>query len=106
MSHDEEVLWVSEALNAVEAIPDPEERVRAMSEVMAEQVRRNKEWSKERQAMVFKLKGEGVSIRKIAERVGTSPSTIQDILRGYGGSGKHRPAAKPESTPAPGPDQE
>lgn len=93
MSHDDEVLWVSEALDAVERIPDPEERVRKMSSVMAEQVQRNKEWTKQRRDMVWKLRGENVSIRKIAERVGTSPSTVQDILRGYTGSGSHRPPA-------------
>lgn len=88
---DEEVRRVSEALDAVEQITDPEERVQAMSRTMAAQVERNKEWQKERRALVLKLRAEEVSIRKIAERVGTSPSTVQDILRGYSGSGTHRP---------------
>ncbi|WP_019059994.1 helix-turn-helix domain-containing protein [Streptomyces prunicolor] len=100
MTHEDEVLRVSEALNAVERIPDPEERVKAMSQVMADQVKRNGDWAKQRREMVQKLKGEGLSIRKIAARVGTSPSTVQSILSGFTDSGKHRPPTKPDD-PAP-----
>lgn len=92
---DEEVRRVSEALDAVERIADREERVRAMSQAMAAQVKRNREWQKERRALVQELHDEGVSVRKIAARVGTSPSTVQDILRGYSGSGSHRPRKQP-----------
>ncbi|MFE0043830.1 helix-turn-helix domain-containing protein [Streptomyces albireticuli] len=88
---DEEVRQVSEALDRVEAIEDPEARVRAMSKVMADQVRRNRTWQKERRQMVLTLKADGVSFRKIAERVGTSLGTVQDILRGHSGSWKDRP---------------
>ncbi|MER6607353.1 helix-turn-helix domain-containing protein [Streptomyces sp. NPDC000927] len=88
---DEEVRQVSQALDAVEQIADLEARVRAKSQVMAEQVKRNKTWQKERRDLVFDLKAEGLSYRKIAERVGTSLATVQDILRGYSGSGSHRP---------------
>ncbi|MFB6813088.1 helix-turn-helix domain-containing protein [Streptomyces sp. NPDC056347] len=82
---------MSQALDAVEQIADLEARVRAKSQVMAEQVKRNKTWQKERRDLVFDLKSEGLSYRKIAERVGTSLATVQDILRGYSGSGTHRP---------------
>jgi DNA invertase Pin-like site-specific DNA recombinase len=88
---EEEVRQVSEALDAVERIEDREERVRAMSQTMAAQVARNRTWVKERRALVLELRDEGVSVRKIAARVGTSASTVQDILRGYTGSGSHRP---------------
>ncbi|MEU9760265.1 helix-turn-helix domain-containing protein [Streptomyces sp. NPDC047987] len=88
---DKEVRQVSQALDAVEQIADLEARVRAKSQVMAEQVKRNKTWQKERRDLVFDLKAEGLSYRKIAERVGTSLATVQDILRGYSGSGSHRP---------------
>jgi DNA-binding NarL/FixJ family response regulator len=91
---DEEVRRVAEALDEVEQIADLEERVRAKSQVMAEQVKRNKTWQQERRDLVFDLRGQGVSFRKIAERVGTSLATVQDILRGYSGSGTHRPRAK------------
>lgn len=86
---------MSEALDAVESIGDREARVRAMSLTMAAQVKRNREWQKQRRELVLELHGEGVSIRKIAARAGTSPSTVQDILRGYSGSGSHRPRAQP-----------
>ncbi|MFE2555999.1 helix-turn-helix domain-containing protein [Streptomyces sp. NPDC059352] len=88
---EEEVRQVSDALDAVERIEDREERVRAMSLTMAAQVARNKEWVKERRALVLELRAAEVSVRQIAARVGTSPSTVQDILRGYSGSGTHRP---------------
>lgn len=88
---EEEVRLVSEALDAVERIEDREERVRAMSQTMAAQVARNRKWVKERRALVLELREAEVSIRQIAARVGTSPSTVQDILRGYSGSGTHRP---------------
>ncbi|MFJ9029788.1 helix-turn-helix domain-containing protein [Streptomyces sp. NPDC102274] len=88
---NEEVRRVSEALDAIERIADPEERVHAMSQAMAAQVKRTAKWKEERRELVLKLKAEDVSIRKIAARIGTSPSTVQDILRGYSGSGTHRP---------------
>lgn len=88
---EEEVRRVAEALDRVEHIEDPEERVRAMSRIMSEQVKRNPKWAKERREMVLKLHGEGVSYRQIAARVGTSLATVQDIIRGYTGSGTHRP---------------
>lgn len=97
---DEEVRRVSEALDAVERIADPEARVQAMSQTMAAQVKRNKKWQKERLDMVLKLRAEEVSIRKIAARIGTSASTVQDILRGYSGSGSHRPPASERQPPA------
>ena len=88
---DEEVRQVTDALDAVERIADPEARVRAMSKTMAEQVKRNPEWKKARSEVVFALRDEGVSIRKIAARVGTSAGTVQDILRGHSGSWRDRP---------------
>lgn len=93
---DEEVRLVSEALDAVEQIADPEARVRAMSKTMAEQVKRNPRWKQERSEVVHALRDEGVSIRKIAERVGTSPGTVQDILRGHSGSWRDRPKKSEE----------
>lgn len=91
---EEEVRRVSEALDAIEQIEEPEARVQAMSKAMADQVKRQPEWKKERRALVLKLRAEELSIRKIAARVGTSPSTVQDILRNYSGSGTHRPRAR------------
>lgn len=82
---------MTDALDAVERIADPEARARAMSQTMAEQVKRNPEWKKARSEVVHALRDEGVSIRKIAARVGTSAGTVQDILRGHSGSWADRP---------------
>lgn len=87
---------MAEALNAIEDIEDPEARVRAMSQVMADQVKRAPDWKKQRRELVLKLRDEKVSVRQIAVRIGTSPSTVQDIIRGYSGSGSQRPPAAKE----------
>ncbi|KPC89674.1 hypothetical protein ADL27_39840 [Streptomyces sp. NRRL F-6602] len=92
---DEEVQQVSEALKAVEAISDREARVLAMSKVMAAQADRNKEWLKQRRELVFELREQGESFRKIAARVGVSLGTVQDILRGHSGAWGTRRASKP-----------
>lgn len=92
---DEEVRQVSEALDAVERIADPEARVRAKSRIMAAQVERNRAWAKERSELIRKLwnEGKGLSYRQIADRLDIKLSTVQDVFRGYKGSGKHRPRA-------------
>lgn len=86
---------MAESLDAVEQIADPEARVRAMSATMAEQTKRAPEWKKQRRDLVLRLRAEKVSVRQIAERIGTSASTVQDIIRGYSGSGSKRPKAAP-----------
>lgn len=89
---DEEVRRVSDALKAVEQIADEEERVKAKSRIMAAQVLRNKEWSAERDDLIRRLHDEdGLSYRKIAERLGVSLSIVQTVFRGYKGSGTARP---------------
>jgi DNA-directed RNA polymerase specialized sigma24 family protein len=89
---DEEVRRVAEALDAVEQIADPEARVRAKSRIMAEQVRRNKNWAAERKEVVLRLyEKEQLSYRQIAARLDIKLATVQDIFRGYTGSGSHRP---------------
>ncbi|MEV6081767.1 helix-turn-helix domain-containing protein [Streptomyces sp. NPDC052069] len=92
---DEEVRRVSDALDAVERIADPEARVRAKSRIMAAQVLRNREWSKERSDLIRDLwdGGNGLSYREIATRLDVKLSTVQDVFRGYKGSGVHRPRA-------------
>jgi DNA-directed RNA polymerase specialized sigma24 family protein len=92
---DEEVRQVSDALEAVERIADPEARVRAKSRIMADQVRRNREWSAERSELIRQMwdGGNGLSYREIAARLGIKLSTVQDVFRAYKGSGVHRPRA-------------
>lgn len=93
---DEEVRRVSDALDAIEQIADREERIRAQSRIMAEQIRRNREWSKERAALIRELwdDGDGLSYRQIADRLQIKLSTVQDVFRGYKGSGTARPKAE------------
>lgn len=89
---DEEVRRVSDALDAVERIGDAEARVRAKSRVMAEQVRRNREWARERRGLIERLhREELLSYRQIAARLDITLSTVQDVFRNYTGSGSHRP---------------
>ncbi|MBK3631585.1 helix-turn-helix domain-containing protein [Streptomyces sp. MBT97] len=96
---DEEVRRVSDALGAVEGIADRVERVRAQSRIMADQVVRNRAWSAERAALIRELwaEGEGMSYREIAEHLGIKLSTVQDVFRGYRGSGTARPKKAPEA---------
>ncbi|MFJ2701863.1 helix-turn-helix domain-containing protein [Streptomyces sp. NPDC087428] len=86
---------VSDAIDAVERIADPEVRVRAKSRIMAEQVKRNRAWSQERSDLIRKLwaDGGGLSYREIAARLDIKLSTVQDAFREYKGSGVHRPRA-------------
>ncbi|MFS0697781.1 helix-turn-helix domain-containing protein [Streptomyces nitrosporeus] len=90
---EEEVRQVSNALDAVERIADREARVRAKSRIMADQVKRNREWSAERSELIRELwdDGNGLSYREIATRLDIKLSTVQDVFRGYKGSGAHRP---------------
>ncbi|MEJ8671895.1 helix-turn-helix domain-containing protein [Streptomyces sp. MS1.AVA.1] len=87
---------MSDALDAIEQIADREERIRAQSQIMAEQIRRNREWSKERAALIRELwdDGDGLSYRQIADRLQIKLSTVQDVFRGYKGSGTTRPKAE------------
>lgn len=93
MDEIEEVRRVTDALEAVEQITDREQRVKAKSRIMAEQVARNKEWAAERNELIRELwdDGNGLSYRKIAERLGIKLATVQDAFRDYKGSGTHRP---------------
>lgn len=87
-----------DAMNAVEAMSDPEARARAIGEVLADQAARAARWRKDRRETVLTLRAQDppVSYRKIAKLLGVSLRTVQDIESGYSGSGKHRPKASEE----------
>ncbi|NUS78489.1 MAG: hypothetical protein HOV70_20135 [Streptomyces sp.] len=91
----EEAQRVIDAMNAVEAIADPEVRAKAISEVLADQAQRAKQWREDRRQFVIeqRAKQPPVSYRKIAAMLGVSLRTVQDIEAGYTGSGKNRPRA-------------
>ncbi len=96
MDEIEEVRRVTDALKAVEEIADREQRVKAKSQIMATQVARNKEWAAERNELIRELwdGGNGLSYRKIADRLGIKLATVQDAFRDYKGSGIHRPKSE------------
>ncbi|MFE1925827.1 helix-turn-helix domain-containing protein [Streptomyces asoensis] len=82
-----------DAMNAVEAMTDPEQRAKAISELMADQAERGKRWREMRRQVVLDMRAQEppVSYRKIAQALGLGLATVQDIERGYTGSGKNRP---------------
>lgn len=94
MADDEEVQRVFDALDEVEQIADPEARSRAQVQITAATRERSARWNAERGELARRLKDEeNESVRGIAKRLGVSASTVQDLLRGYRGSGQNRPAA-------------
>ena len=94
MADDEEVQRVFDALDDVERIADPEARSRAQVQITAETRERSAKWTAERAQLARRMKDdEGESVRGIARRLGVKPSTVQDLLRGYKGSGQNRPPA-------------
>lgn len=100
---DEEVRRVTDALDAVEEIADEEQRVKAKSRVMADQVRRNKEWAQERTRLIRRLhQEEGLSYRQIAARLEIKPGVVQDAFRNYTEAGEYAGRGggkKPEESP-------
>lgn len=85
-----------DAMDAVEAMTDPEERAKVIGEVMADQAKRGKRWRELRRQVVLDMRAQTppVPYRKIADALGVGLATVQDIERGYTGSGKDRPRAK------------
>lgn len=88
---EEEAQRVVEALDAVEAMTDPLARARVISRVLKLQAERNKRLKEQRRQVVLELRSQNVSYRKIAAALGVAAGTVQDIERGYSGSGRDRP---------------
>lgn len=95
MADDEEVQRVFDAISDVEQIADPEARSRARAQITAKTRELSAEWNAERAELARKLRDEeGETVRGIAKRLGIQPGTVQDLLRGYKGSGQRRPLAE------------
>jgi DNA-directed RNA polymerase specialized sigma24 family protein len=92
---NEEVRQVTDALDAVDRIEDPEERVRARNQVLADQLKRSQAWTQERRELVLAMRAEKVTYREIGERLNLSISTVQGIVENYRGSGKARRKTAP-----------
>ncbi|MQS14498.1 hypothetical protein F7Q99_20070 [Streptomyces kaniharaensis] len=88
----EEARRVFEAIDALEGISDPKERALAVGEVLKALPDRNKQLKELRQRAVNELLArDGASLRSVGAELGISFSTVQDISKGYSGSGKSRP---------------
>lgn len=98
MADDEEVQRVFDAIEDVEQIADPEARSRARAQITAKTRELSSQWNAERAELAQRLQGEGETVRGIARRLGIKPGTVQDLLRGYKGSGKDRPLAEDRET--------
>lgn len=93
---DEKVRQVFDLFNAVDTIADPEARSRAQIRTAAEVRERSAKWNAERAELAQQMQADGESVRGIAKRLGIKPGTVQDLLRGYKGSGRNRPRAEQE----------
>lgn len=94
-----------DAIEDVEQIADPEARSRARARITAKTRELSAKWNAERTELAQQMQGEGESVRGIARRLGIKPGTVQDLLRGYRGSGKDRPLTA-ERDDANGPSEE
>jgi hypothetical protein len=65
---------------------------------MADQAERGKRWREMRRQVVLEMRAQDppVSYRRIAKVLGLGLATVQDIERGYTGSGRNRPRAQTE----------
>ncbi|WP_030747564.1 helix-turn-helix domain-containing protein [Streptomyces sp. NRRL F-5135] len=95
-SVEEEAQRVLDALDAVEAMSDPMAQARAISRLLKDQAERNRRLKALRYKVVRDLREQQVSYRKIAAELGVSLGTVQDIERGYSGSGRDRPRKAPD----------
>ncbi|MFM9590757.1 helix-turn-helix domain-containing protein [Streptomyces scabiei] len=82
---------VIDALKALKEIEDPTARARAISAFLRAYQPVVSELSELRRAYVKGERDRKVPYRKIAADLSVSPSTVQDIERGYSGSGRDRP---------------
>lgn len=84
-----------DAMNAVRAIEDPQERARAISELLKAQAEEEPGLRDERRRIVLDLRAQvpPVSFRKIAAQLDVSVGTVQDIVRGHSGPWGSRPKA-------------
>jgi DNA-directed RNA polymerase specialized sigma24 family protein len=87
----EEARRVTDALRAIEQMDDPARQARAITEVLKAQSDSAPTMKETRRTWVLGQRAKKVTYREIAETLGVSIGTVQDIERGYSGSGKNRP---------------
>jgi DNA-binding XRE family transcriptional regulator len=86
----EEVRRVIDGLKALKAMEDPRARAHAISAFLRKQPEELQELKALRREYVLRRRAERATRKTIAEEIGVSPSTVQDIELGYSGSGKAR----------------
>ncbi|MEW2068421.1 hypothetical protein [Streptomyces sp. NPDC007346] len=88
---EEEAQRVFDALDGLVAMEDPAAQARAISRILKEQPKRNQQLKAIRRTFVLDQRAAKVPYRTIATQLGVSSGTVQDIERGYSGSGSDRP---------------
>lgn len=94
----QEVQRVFDGLDAVESMEDSLEKAQIISRLLRDQTERTKRLKEHRRRIVLLLRSQKVTYRGIAESLGVSIGTVQDIERGYSGSGKNRPKRNAETS--------
>lgn len=98
----EEAQRVFDAIKALERIADPMERAKELTAFLKGLPEQNKQLKKARQAAVLELLARpGATLRSVGIELGIKHGSVQDIAKGYSGSGTKRPKATP-----PPPDEE
>ncbi|GGW99773.1 helix-turn-helix domain-containing protein [Streptomyces chryseus] len=91
---EEEARRVLTAFNDLVEMTDEAAQARAISQVLRDQPANTQRLKAIRRAYVLRRRAENISYRKIAAELGVSAGTVQDIERGYSGSGRDRPRKK------------
>jgi DNA-directed RNA polymerase specialized sigma24 family protein len=90
----EEAQQVIDALKRIEQIEDPVERAVAISEVLADYKERAPQLRELQRQAIEAMRAEGVSYRKIADRLKLSLGAVQNIERGHGSGWGTKPRKK------------
>ena len=93
----EEAQQVIDALKRIELIEDPVERAVAISEVLADYKERAPQLRELQRQAIEAMRADGVSYRKIADRLKLSLGAVQNIERGHGSGWGTKPRKKEAS---------
>ncbi|MEU7092965.1 hypothetical protein [Kitasatospora aureofaciens] len=82
---------VMDAVEVLKQMTDPQAQARAITQVLQAQPQAVKDLKAIRRQYVLAQRAAKVSFRAIAADLGVSVGVVQDIVRGYSGSGRDRP---------------
>lgn len=87
-----------DAMEALGQIADPVERAKVLTEVLKGLPAHNRRLKEARQATVRELLARpGATLRSVGIELGIKHGSVQDIAKGYSGSGTKRPKAEESS---------